>query len=79
LGEASGHLLRLESQLTALIAYGKSMFHREAAKRQDQAQKRQVILDHLSDHLRQHLETATDNDRLAGTVAVPGLNHDRAA
>ena len=55
-GEATGHLARLENQLAALIAYGKSMFHREAAKRQDHSEKRRVILDQLSDHLRNHLD-----------------------
>jgi hypothetical protein len=65
LGEATGNLLRLENQLTALIAYGKSMFHRESARRQDQSEKRQVILDQLSDHLRQHLEEAEPVNRLA--------------
>lgn len=68
LGEASGNLLRLENQLSALVAYGKSMFHREAAKRQNQVEKRQVILDQLSDHLRHHLET-DGNHRLMGTPA----------
>src|ERR1041385_5817717 len=29
LGEAAGHLLRLDNQLAALVAYGKSIFHRE--------------------------------------------------
>src|SRR5215471_16364654 len=57
LGEAAGHLVRLDNQLAALVAYGKSMFHREAGKRQDESQKRQVILDQLSDHLRSHLES----------------------
>lgn len=64
LGEATGNLLRLENQLTALIAYGKSMFYRESARRQDQSEKRQVILDQLSDHLRQHLEEAELVNRL---------------
>jgi hypothetical protein len=65
LGEATGNLVRLENQLNALIAYGKSMFHRESARRQDQSEKRQVILDQLSDHLRQHLETGDAVNRLA--------------
>jgi len=64
LGEATGNLVRLENQLSALVAYGKSMFHREAARRQDQSEKRQVILDQLSDHLRTHLNTV-DGNRLA--------------
>jgi len=79
LGEATGNLLRLENQLAALIAYGKSMFHREVAKRQGQAEKRQVILDHLSDHLRQHLESAGDNNRLANNVGGSALNRNGAA
>jgi len=56
LGEASGRILRLENQLAALVAYGKSMFHREVARRQDQQQKRQIILEQLSDHVRTHLD-----------------------
>ena len=75
LGEANGNLLRLENQLSALIAYGKSMFHRESARRQDQSEKRQVILDQLSDHLRQHLEKADSVNRLAArtTAEVSGV------
>jgi len=70
LGEANGNLARLENQLAALVAFSKSMFHREAARRQDQSHKRQVILDQLSDHLRSHLETAEPANRLAGSAAV---------
>jgi hypothetical protein len=66
LGEANGNLVRLENQLQALIAYGKSLFHRESAKRQDHAEKRQVILDQLSDHLRNHLDAIEPGNRLAG-------------
>ena len=76
LGEATGHLLRLENQLSALIAYSKSMFHREAARRQDQSAKRQVILDQLSDHLRHHIEGADPASRLA--AAAPGNGQTRS-
>jgi hypothetical protein len=76
LGEATGNLVRLENQLSALIAYGKSMFHRESAKRQNQAEKRQVILDQLSDHVRQHLESGDGNNRLAGAAAGSGLTRN---
>jgi hypothetical protein len=71
LGEASGNLLRLENQLSALIAYGASVFLRETAQRQDQAEKRQVILDQLSEHLRTHLDTIEASSRLApaGSIA----------
>src|SRR5437867_426068 len=70
LGEATGNLLRLENQLSALIAYGASVFHREAAQRQDQAEKRQVILDQLSEHLRSHLDTVEVGSRLAPAASV---------
>ncbi len=77
LGEASGNLLRLENQLAALLAYGKSMLHREAARRQDQSEKRKVILDQLSDHLRHHLENVEPGNRLATarTAAPPTRNN----
>jgi hypothetical protein len=68
LGEATGNLLKLENQMAALIAYGKSLFHRETAKRKDQSQKRQVILSQLSDHLRSHLESPESNGRFAATL-----------
>jgi hypothetical protein len=70
LGEATGNLTRLENQLSALIAYGGSVFHRETAKRQGQSEKRQVILDQLSEHLRSHLETVEPGNRLAATASV---------
>jgi hypothetical protein len=70
LGEADGNIVRLENQLSALIAYGKSMFHRETAKRQDQTEKRQLILDQLSDHLRTHLEAVGPENRLATSAAT---------
>ncbi len=70
LGEANGHIAKLENQLAALLAYGKSMFHREAARRQDQTQKRQIILEQLSDHVRSHLDSAEPENRLAGTAAT---------
>ena len=54
--DANGAVTQLENQLTALLAYGRSLFHREAARRQDQAQKRQIILEQLSDQVRLHLD-----------------------
>jgi len=77
LGEATGHLIRLDNQLVALVAYGKSMFQREAARRHDESQKRQVILDQLSDHLRTHLESVDANNRLVantGNVSIATKN-----
>ncbi len=70
LGEANGHLVKLENQLAALLAYGKSMFHRESARRQDQTQKRQIILEQLSDHVRTHLDSVEPGKSLAGNGAL---------
>ncbi len=80
LGDANGSIVRLENQLAALLAYGKSMFHREAARRQDQTQKRQVILEQLSDHVRHHLDSANPADRLAaaGAAATPSYRGNGA-
>ncbi len=69
LGEANGNIVKLENQLAALLAYGKSMFHREAARRQDQTQKRQIILEQLSDHVRHHLDSEEPGGNLAGAVS----------
>ena len=74
LGEATGNLVRLENQLAALIAYGKSMFHREAARRQDQSEKRRVILDQLSENLRHHLENIEPANRLAASASNSPLS-----
>ena len=70
LGEANGNLVRLENQLSALIAYGRSVFHREQAQRKDQSEKRQVILDQLSEHVRSHLETSNSTNRLVTKASV---------
>ncbi len=72
-GEATGHLIRLDNQLAALVAYGKSMFEREASRRQDESQKRQVILDQLSDHLRTHLESVEPGNRLVANTATASI------
>jgi len=72
LAEATGNQARLENQLAALIAYGKSMFHREAARRQDRSEMRQIILDQLSDQLRNHLEGIEAHPRLAPSVSAGG-------
>jgi hypothetical protein len=62
--EATGNLTRLDNELSALIAYGKSMFHRETTRRQDQSEKRKLVLDQLSEHVRSHLETIEAGNRL---------------
>jgi hypothetical protein len=76
LGEATGIVIKLENELAALVAYGRSMFHREAAKRKDQSEKRQVILDELSDHLRTHLERLDPGNRLVTAGTNPPRRND---
>ncbi len=77
LGEATGNLVRLENQLSALIAYGKSLVHRETARRQDRSEKRQIILDQLSEHLRQHIDETGTGNRLPPKAPASALggNH----
>jgi hypothetical protein len=75
LGEANGHIVKLENQLAALLAYGKSMFHRETARRQGQTQKRQIILEQLSDHVRHHLDSVEPANRVAGASAVASSSY----
>lgn len=64
LGEAKGQVMRLENQLAALIAYGVSIFHREAARREEESGKKRVILDQLSEHLRLQLAAFDAGGRL---------------
>jgi hypothetical protein len=68
LGEANGQSLQLENQLAALLAYGKAMFYREDARRQDQTQKRQIILEQLSDHVRHHLDPVSPDGAATQTA-----------
>jgi hypothetical protein len=74
LGEATGQLRRLENQLSALIAFGGSIYRREAARRQDQSEKKQIVLDQLSDHLRHHLQAIDSDRRMARSAAEPSFN-----
>jgi len=75
LGDANGKIAQLENQLAAMLAYGKSMFHREVARRQDQTQKRQIILEQLSDHVRNHLDSPLAENRVAAAEAgAPARN-----
>jgi len=55
LAEAQGNQTRLENQLTALVAYAKSMFQKEALLRRDQAHQQRTLLDQISGQLRTQL------------------------
>ena len=79
LGEANGNLLRLQNQMDALLAYGKSLFHREAARRQDESKRKQTILDELSDHLRRHIEAVDPGNRLGNASASSRVGNNNGS
>jgi hypothetical protein len=57
LAEARGNQNRLESQLTALVSYARSLFQKESALRQDQSHQKRALLDQISEQLRSQLKT----------------------
>ena len=71
LAEAKGSQIRLENQLSALVAYAKSMFHKETAQRRDQGHQKQVLLDQISEQLRSQLESVGNQDSRTRTLAPP--------
>jgi hypothetical protein len=63
IAEARGSQTRLENELTALIAYARSLFQKEAALRQDQSQQKRILLDQISEQLSAQLRTFENGDR----------------
>ncbi len=59
LAESRGEQTRLEHQLAALIAYARSVFHRELNLRRDQSHQQRLLLDRLTDQLREQLGSLT--------------------
>jgi hypothetical protein len=57
LAEARGSQNRLESQLTALVSFARSLFLKESTLRRDQSQQKRVLLDQISEQLRSQLKT----------------------
>jgi hypothetical protein len=57
LAEARGNQNRLESQLTALVSFARSLFLKESTLRRDQSQQKQILLDQISEQLRTQLKT----------------------
>jgi hypothetical protein len=77
LAEARGQQSRLENQLSALVAFAKSMFQKEAALRQDQSQQKRLLLDQISEQLRSQLETVGAGGSLSRNhnPQTPALGH----
>jgi hypothetical protein len=66
LAEARGNQNRLESQLTALVSFARSLFLKESTLRRDQSQQKRLMLDQISEQLRSQLQTFENgavNDR----------------
>jgi hypothetical protein len=71
LAEAKGSQIRLENQLSALVAYAKSMFQKEAAQRRDQSHQKQVLLNQISEQLRSQLESVGEQNSRTRTLTPP--------
>ncbi len=70
LAEARGNQARLENQLSALLAYARSLFHKEVAFRGDQSQKKRILLDKISEQLRDQLQSVDDNNGSPGNARM---------
>jgi hypothetical protein len=73
LGEAKGNQTRLENQLSALIAYAKSIYHKETSLRRDQAHQKNLLLTQISEQLRNQLESVEHARNGQGNGANAGL------
>lgn len=56
LAAARGRQTELESQLSALTAFAKSIYEKETVLRREQAEQKEALLDQISQHLRTQLE-----------------------
>jgi hypothetical protein len=72
LAEARGGENRLKHQLSAFVAFARSMFEKEAALRRNESHQQRLLLDQISTQLRSQLQAVT-NPR------PPGTDPDRPA
>ncbi|HTH48376.1 MAG TPA: hypothetical protein VMB21_12765 [Candidatus Limnocylindria bacterium] len=77
LAEARGGQTRLENQMSALLAYARSMFRKEAAQQRDQSRQKRQLWDQITEQLRTQLHTlengsAHDRNHGAATTATSG-------
>lgn len=61
LGEARGGESRLQHQMSALVAFARSLYQREAASRRDQLDQKSKLLDQISEQLRGHLHSINNH------------------
>ncbi len=62
LADAEGSQSRLQNQLSALLAFAKSMYQKEVDLRRDQSQQKRALLDQISDQLRAQLQSVENGD-----------------
>jgi hypothetical protein len=81
LASARGEECKLQNQLEALVAYAKSIFHKESENRRDESRHKKALLDEISAQLRAQLETiapvanAANGSRTNGSpTAITGGN-----
>jgi hypothetical protein len=55
--ESKGSQTQLENQLSALLAYARSMFHQETVRHRDQSRQTRLRLDQITEHLRNQLRS----------------------
>lgn len=61
LADAKGNEVRLQNELTALVAFAKSLFQKDAALRRDESHQRQLLLDEITEQLRSQLQRVGGN------------------
>ncbi len=71
LADAKGNEERLEHQLSAFVAYAKSLYQKEAAQRRDRGHQKRQLLDQISEQLKTRL---ADADREGGSEPNGDLN-----
>jgi hypothetical protein len=62
LAEAVGGTARLENQLTAYVAYARSLFQKEAATQRDRGHQKRQLLDQITEQLKSRLAAADHDD-----------------
>ena len=56
LAEAKGNATRLENEVFALVTFAKSLFQKEVAMRRDQSHHKQLLLDQITEQIRNQLQ-----------------------
>ena len=72
LAEATGKRSQLENQLTALLLFARSLFHRELRVHQDQARQEKRLLDEIAEQLRSQLDGVEKNRFERREIEQPG-------